>query len=527
MMTFNNLLQNKLAINFSLGLMGLIGILLILCGTSKFGVGISPDSVSYISTARNLIIGKGFRIYDGGYYVFWPPLFPLSLSTAGLTGIDPLHAARIINAVAFGLIIFFSGQLFLRSFKSRVMVIVGAFFVLFSVPLHKVSVMAWSEPLYTLFSIIFFIAFTKFSVRKSYTWLLLSATFASLALLQRYAGITIAITAIVTIVFLVKNMPAKSRITYALTFCVLSLAPLMLWITRNYLLTSTFSGHRPPAYYGLLKNISLTADVIGNWFLPVFIHPMLPLFILTVFCIVFLLIGFFAHKAEIKPAGVLPNQIMASIIVYITCYIVFFIITSSLIAYEPINDRQLAPLFPFVLLVLLVAAEESIKRSGFILENKKLIRGMLIALLPLLMTYPVLKTSLLISDWIKEGAGEDFYGLSYYGKKAWQESPLITWLKNNPLSGCVYSNDPAPLYILAGIHAKLSLSKDTTVTRFREELNVNQNCCLVWFNNNLDGRYRMLQSQDRICPLEKVKELIELQEVAVFSDGTVYRFKNL
>ena len=48
-----------------LALLGLIGVSLVLAGTSRYGVGLSPDSTVYVSVARNLLAGRGYVTFDG------------------------------------------------------------------------------------------------------------------------------------------------------------------------------------------------------------------------------------------------------------------------------------------------------------------------------------------------------------------------------------------------------------------------------------------------------------------------------
>ena len=62
----------KLALVF----FALLGVILVFLSTSRYGAGLSPDSVGYISIARNLITGAGFTSYDGSPLIVQPPLFP-------------------------------------------------------------------------------------------------------------------------------------------------------------------------------------------------------------------------------------------------------------------------------------------------------------------------------------------------------------------------------------------------------------------------------------------------------------------
>ena len=92
---------------------------LIISVTSKFGPGISEDSVAYIAAARNILNGKGIsllfdlkgnqlnlwlpRIDNELYHIFpWPPLFPFVISIFGFAGFNLIESARWINAILFG-----------------------------------------------------------------------------------------------------------------------------------------------------------------------------------------------------------------------------------------------------------------------------------------------------------------------------------------------------------------------------------------------------------------------------------------
>ncbi len=74
--------------------------------TGPFGVGISPDSVAYISAARNLLIDGTLRTFDSEPLVSWPPAFPALIAVPGLIEVDARKAARFTNAIILGLIVF-------------------------------------------------------------------------------------------------------------------------------------------------------------------------------------------------------------------------------------------------------------------------------------------------------------------------------------------------------------------------------------------------------------------------------------
>ena len=52
---------------------------LALFATSR-GIGLSPDSISYISAGRSLASGGGLRVWHGAPLTDWPPLYPALLA---------------------------------------------------------------------------------------------------------------------------------------------------------------------------------------------------------------------------------------------------------------------------------------------------------------------------------------------------------------------------------------------------------------------------------------------------------------
>ena len=147
------------------------GVVLSLLSTSRYGAGLSPDSVYYISAARNIAGGFGVTSFDGSPFVYWPPLYPMLLSIPAIVfHLDPLTTAPIINAILFGLIIYFSGLLLGRHlFSSTALAILGVPLIVFSIILLDIATMAWSETLFIFLTLVFLLYLGKFLEKKDWT----------------------------------------------------------------------------------------------------------------------------------------------------------------------------------------------------------------------------------------------------------------------------------------------------------------------------------------------------------------------
>src|SRR5258708_23159149 len=88
-----------------LGLIALLGTFLVLRATPE-GLGLTGDSIAYIAGARSLLAGHGYReasLISAQPVAHYPPGSPAVLALILLSGIDPLPAARFVNALLCGL----------------------------------------------------------------------------------------------------------------------------------------------------------------------------------------------------------------------------------------------------------------------------------------------------------------------------------------------------------------------------------------------------------------------------------------
>ena len=215
---------------------GVIGTLIILLHTYRFGVGLDPDSVAYISAARNLLNANGLTLYDGRPYLLFPPLFPVLLSLVGVFGFDPADIAKYLNAILFGLIVFVSGLWLRNHISSRVLLALGIAVLLISTPLISVAARAWTEALFIFLAIMAIMEAAKSQKNGANRNLLISGTFAGLSFLTRFVGITV-IGTCVLLILLNRDASPQRRIAKVSIYSITSAAPTFIWISRNFLIS--------------------------------------------------------------------------------------------------------------------------------------------------------------------------------------------------------------------------------------------------------------------------------------------------
>ena len=77
----------------------------VLLHSSRWGLGLSPDSVVYIGAARSLLAGHGFTLpAESALFspiTHYPPLYSSLLAVTGSVAADPLNGAIWLNVAAF------------------------------------------------------------------------------------------------------------------------------------------------------------------------------------------------------------------------------------------------------------------------------------------------------------------------------------------------------------------------------------------------------------------------------------------
>src|SRR5439155_16852335 len=241
-----------------------LGFAAVLVATHRYGPGVSHDSVAYLHASRSLLEGRGFEYFGyPGPYIQWPPLFPTLLAAAGLFGADPAAASRWLNAAAHAAIIAYGGILLGRRLQHRACAIVGVLLLVFSAPLIEVSKYVWTETIFILLFLAFFDAFERYRATRRPALLVWAALFSALAWLDRYLGVTVVMTA--TIFLLLEKRAFLERFKNTLLYGVVSSAPMLVWMGRNYLVSGTLAGVRVPSPYTLSVNLKLTAAAFATW----------------------------------------------------------------------------------------------------------------------------------------------------------------------------------------------------------------------------------------------------------------------
>lgn len=500
-------------------LFGFIGSFSIILTTINYGLGFSPDSIAYLATANNLLLGKGFVSFDAQPLVEWPPLYSILIYLISyFFGINTSVSAVLLNALLFGITIYLFGMILANSSFPKSLIIVGLLFVIFSIPVFGVSIWMWSEILFITITLLFFRCLDSYLEKASFIHLISLVIITSLAILTRYIGIVILLTTTISIFFF-NNERIKKNIILILTYSVLSSLPVVIWLIRNYLISGTLFGRRGSTRNSFFPNLYVSIEKILEWFISDALVSIklfgLFLIITTFICLVLILFKKINYK------NILINfnsRKFVFVSLFISIYLITIVILSSLKSFDPIGSRLLSPIYlPVTFLLLLIT------KSIYNHINRMRYKVLLFALLMLSLSYPVLTT-------FQTAVAHYNYGSGYSGD-SWPKNEKEMWLnqiKESYISvPVVYSNDPFAVYYLVNIYAKWSPIKgfgdsDEIYIQLNDLNGVwptEKESYLIWFKHT-EFQQRSLYKPNEIRLISNLS-LLDSSEI-----GSLYSVKN-
>lgn len=492
------------------GSLTVVAVALVLVNTSRHGVGISPDSTGYLAAARSLLAGRGYTGCDGAPLTAWPPLFPTLLAGLGLAGIEPALGARLLNALAFGVMVFLSGRLFNRTLRSPPLAVIATATVALFFPLIQVASMAWTEPVFVLLITLFVLQGRAYQRRPRLTSLGLLALLAALCSLQRYAGVAIIMAGFILVLLPTRGDSRANRLKALVCFAVIACTPLALWMVRNYALTSTFSGHpRIPSIYSLGQNVLDAIETVTAWFVPDAVAletrgPVMGILMLLVAAALAL------RLYDVAAGDSAVDGLVVAAIVVTLVYLPFILYTHQIAVRDEImNDRYLVPVSIAMLWCMFLALDGLQTLLELLPRRSAWTRHLVPVLCALWLIYPVTQVVGTVRQGLREGAGG-------YSRTDWQTLPFVQWLREHPLAGRVYSNAPDAYYALVDPNVRTSPERWMNLDDVQRSVSGQPVDYLVWFGN---------LHREAVFDRDELTAGLYLEEIAAVWNSGVYRMR--
>ncbi len=479
----------------------IVGFYVIYLFTAYSGVGLSPDSIMYASTATNIQAHGSLLTFNKTPLVFFPVFYPFFLGTVQFFfKVDPITAGPIINEFLFAVVIFISGWIMSKFVAlSRIYKWLILVAIILSPGLLEIYSYLWSETLFILEILLFIIFYWRYMQTHTIKALVFVGVITAISCITRYAGVTI-IGAGGLLLLLDNQLPIKKKVGHILLFGSVSISLLIGNLVLNRLSTGLSTGTREPSITPFVKNLYYFGSVICDW--GSLSKSSVPFAVLIASVILISLIAVLLWKVYKGKMDSYENIVIAFAIVYG----LFIVISASISRYETINSRLLAPMF----IPLLLACTSWVPDVLILIKSKsRYVFAGLAVILMLAFEYSTLLTDLQRYD------DEHDYGVPGYSDDDWNKSEFVVYLKHHKnifKPGVpIYTDADEAVYLFTGISSTLIPHKffKADVQKFY----AHKGFYLIWFDNLANPELLSL------ADISKNKKLVKIGEA---KEGSIY-----
>jgi hypothetical protein len=412
-------------------------------GSTRTGVGLTPDSVSYVEGARSLAAGDGYsRFIDVNgreAIVDFPPLYSTALAGFEVLGIGTLAGARLLNGVLLvgtALLLYLLTLRLTGGHRAAAVLAAGAFGL--SLAVLRVYGFALSEPLFLFLVAAWGLAMDAYLRRGGRAALIAVASLVPASILTRNVGVAVLLASVVAILAFGPGSRGR-RVRDAAIVSTVGVLPALVWTARNR--SADVESVYEPAVHAIPRSkLSEGIDALGSWVFP----PPVPEVARS-----WLLAGVVAagalaaiavlvrrsRRTDRRRAGPGSTPGVVALVILAVVYagaLVFSLL--FLAASGTLSTRYLAPLFLAVVVLAAVGIASS-SGAGRIVG--------LAVLCALVVGYTVESVDSVSAEAISErGITADYFA----------DSPLLDVATAQP-GRVVYSDRPETIYINTGLRA--------------------------------------------------------------------------
>ena len=208
-----------------------LGVICVFVCTSRFGVGVTPDSATYLSQAESLRTTGRMLDYSQSFTVHYPPCYPALLAVTSAVGrrdirhgAPRLLSAMVVGGTLFAVHIWFSLLQIRPLARSAGMVALG-----FHPVLLEYGICALTDCLFVAVIASCLCALELWARQRRSLWFWIAVTCSALGLMTRYAGVVWPMCCATALLLQTGKSWSRAAGEGAL-FLVASVAPLLIWL---------------------------------------------------------------------------------------------------------------------------------------------------------------------------------------------------------------------------------------------------------------------------------------------------------
>jgi hypothetical protein len=305
-----------------------------------------------------------------------------------------------------------------------------------------VHVEAMSEGLYLWLGLLGLLLLAFFASSGSRWHLVASAIAIGFAFITRYIGLALVAAAVIGLL-LNSRHSYRQRLGEAGLFLVTSLAPMVVWGVRNYLIIGNITDRTADWHPVGIDFIRAISNRVFIWFIPGrFVHGKEPLIAVALIAILSVLAAAFLRRTSLRRTwrrlwrqAAIPTLELL-LVIYSVTFLAMFLFSKSV--YDPaifVIDRLLSPLH-HVMLILLVVALAKVWSAG-----SRVGRGLLVGFLVVFIALYGFRSFRTVKRLYEDGLG--------YTSRAWHGSDIIATVENLEDTK-VYTNAIPAIYFWTG-----------------------------------------------------------------------------
>ncbi len=480
----------------------------VLVATSRYGIGLTPDSVTYVTGARGIADGRGYTdAFDSAIGLF-PPGYSAVLALGEWLGIGVLDAARGLSALSFGFTVFLAWVLLGRHVRSPGVRAAATILVGCSAVLLEIYSKLLSEHLFVPVVLLFILVCEELLDRPRYSgWFAGAVALAWAGFYLRYVGLVLILVGGLVLVVAGWSKGRVAAVARAAVFGVASISVPAIWMLRNQDAKGDPLGPRAESSVTVLGNLRRVADEVGEWIATRLVPSALHLVVLAVVVVALLaiIVWWWRRATPVPPdwKTMLPTTLL------IVVYVVYLVGSATVVAFAAIDTRFMVPVY----VPLVVLGAWGFERIRAVLPSPRL-RTVVTVLGVLWIVANGLWFAGRAVGYARNGAGG-------YATERFHDSRILREVDRLDLADLTYSNDPFAISVLLDKEVRLSVaaryfnsqSKTTQLPQFLETISCAGHAQLIWLEPNMRTYL--------YTPEELQRDLI-LDPIDERDDGVVY-----
>ncbi|MDO1447785.1 hypothetical protein Q0590_16050 [Rhodocytophaga aerolata] len=308
---------------------------------SKYGPGITFDSINYVYAGHSLAEkGELLRPFQTPF-IEWPPLYPLLIAMVSYVPGSILTNLFYFQILIAALTVALSCSLARKMIRNNILFVIACLSLAFSTPLILVNHFIWSESFFSILVVLQLQLFICYLQKPSWQLYMLLVISGLLLCVQRQVGAFFVAGGACILCIYPSSIPFSKKLIISLCYALLAaVLPLLLWWIRNYQLRGLLmNDYRDTLFLtSFFSHLGIYHDIVTSWLLP----DELPIWlrVLLLYGLLFFLAFIYVYYRK----SITHQPVVAVLSILFWSYFVLLFLISFIVT-EQIDDRKLAPIY--------------------------------------------------------------------------------------------------------------------------------------------------------------------------------------